>query len=75
MLPASDSGYNWSMGSLLLRNRGQVALEYILAISIVVVVVGTLTFGLRETLYKFWIKLTDEITAPCPGCVPPDRDG
>jgi len=50
---------------------GQVIVDYVLTLSIVVsvvLIVGTL---FRKSLFHLWEVMTKEISAACPGC-PPD---
>ena len=49
-------------------DRGQAVVEYILMVSITVMSVGALGYGLRKTLFSLWTVFAREISAACPGC-------
>lgn len=51
------------------KNRGQVLVEYLLAVILAVGIVAILTKTFRSTLFGLWTKITDEVAAGCPnGC-------
>jgi Flp pilus assembly pilin Flp len=51
--------------------QGQAVIEYILMLAIVVSLVGVMGVGFRRGLIQLWEKMAKDISAPCPGCVPP----
>jgi Flp pilus assembly pilin Flp len=56
---------------LLYRDEnGQAIVEYILSLSIALMVVATIAQVLRSSLFGFWQNLSREIAAACPGCPP-----
>jgi Flp pilus assembly pilin Flp len=54
---------------LLARDEdGQAFVEYILGLSMAVVVTAAIARSFRVTLFGLWRALAKEISAPCPGC-------
>lgn len=49
---------------------GQALIEYILALSVVIMIVTILANGLRTSMYRVWEFYSRQISAPCPGCPP-----
>lgn len=56
---------------LLKAEDGQAMLEYILMLSVAVIVIGAFASGLRKVLIEIWERMAQDIAAPCPGCPPP----
>lgn len=47
---------------------GQAIVEYILLLALMVVAIAGLMAGFRQSIWKLWQKLTQEISAACPKC-------
>lgn len=60
-----------SLEDLIREEDGQAVLEYILMLSIAVLVIGSFATGLRKVLVQIWERMAQDIAAPCPGCPPP----
>ncbi len=56
------------MKKFLKDEGGQVIVDYLLTLSLVVFVVTILATGFRKSLFALWEVLTKEISAACPGC-------
>src|SRR4051794_39530997 len=54
--------------ALLRDEGGQAFVEYILGLSMAVVVVGAMARSFRTTLWALWRGLAKDIIAACPGC-------
>jgi len=55
---------------------GQALVEYLIMLSMVLMVMGILTAGFQKSVRKVWIAMAKDIAAPCPtrggnGCQPP----
>jgi hypothetical protein len=48
------------------NEEGQVIIEYILMLLLVVSVVTILTFGFRKTIFGLWIGLSRDVAGACP---------
>lgn len=55
----------------LRSEKGQAVVEYILMLAVVVSLVVAMGVGFRRGLVQLWEKMAKDISAPCPGCVPP----
>ena len=58
------------MASITRSESGQVLVEYILLIFLVLMMTYALGSGLRTMTLKIWGAYTNQITAICPGCEP-----
>ena len=56
------------------RQSGQVVVEYVLMLMVVVTAISLFVRGFKVTIGGTWRKWNNEISAPCPGCqgLPPD---
>lgn len=54
------------------RNRGgQAIVEYLLGLTLVILLVGMIATVFRKSLYGMWEMISRDVSAACPGC-PPD---
>lgn len=56
------------------HQSGQVLVEYVLLIFLVLMMTSLIGVSLRSTIFKLWKGYTKEIIAPCPGCKPPETN-
>ncbi|MBY0471246.1 hypothetical protein K2X30_08775 [bacterium] len=51
-----------------LDESGQTLVEYILAVAIALSVVVLLTNTVKGNLFNIWQRISQEVSAACPGC-------
>jgi hypothetical protein len=56
------------MKGFFAEEQGQVVVEYILALSIAIMIVAIIATGFRKSLISLWNSWGREISAACPGC-------
>lgn len=56
-----------------LGQRGQVLIEYILMLALVVTIVTVMSSTLKSSLFKLWEFYGKMVAAPCPGCPAPSE--
>ncbi len=47
---------------------GQALVEYLLMLSLAVILVVIIQKGLKSSVFKLWSSFTKDIVAACPGC-------
>lgn len=61
------------MKDFLKDENGQVLVEYLLSVFIVVTSIAFFARNLRVLLFKVWKTMAHEIAAACPDCPAPDE--
>lgn len=61
------------MAKILKSKQGQVLIEYILMLALVVTIVTVMSTTLKSSLFKMWEFYGKMIAAPCPGCPAPSE--
>jgi Flp pilus assembly pilin Flp len=61
------------MARITNNESGQVLIEYVLLLFLVLMMVGIIGYSLRTTVFKLWSGYTNLISAPCPGCEPTQK--
>lgn len=59
------------MRSVLKNSQGQVIVEYILMLALVVFMVGAMSTVFRKSIRGLWGRFTTDTCAACPTCAPP----